>query len=160
MGFFSSSPAASQPATGTTGTHAAAARRARESAGSLSIVAKDLTVAGDLQAAGVVRIEGRIIGNVHAGEQVLLCEGGIVEGDIITREAILGGRVHGHVHATDRVEIQATALVHGDIRTERLLIHEGGRVNGAVNMDPGASGAGGAGDWEQGAGPRLMESGA
>ncbi len=110
-------------------------RVARDGQGGLSIVAKDLTIAGDLQAAGVIRIEGRVIGNVHAGDQVLLSEGGIVEGDIAAREAVIGGRVHGCITATERVELQTSAVVHGDVATPRLLIQEGGRVNGGVKME-------------------------
>jgi cytoskeletal protein CcmA (bactofilin family) len=103
--------------------------------GGLSIVAKDLTIAGDLHAAGVIRIEGRVIGNVHAGDQVLICEGGIVEGDVLTREAVIGGRVHGSISGEERVELQTSAIVHGDIVTRRLLIQEGGAVNGAIRME-------------------------
>jgi cytoskeletal protein CcmA (bactofilin family) len=110
-------------------------RKTAGMSGGLSIVAKDLTIAGDLQAAGVIRVEGRVIGNVHAGDQVLLSDGGVVEGDVVTREAVIGGRVHGCITADERVELQASAVVHGDITTQRLLIQEGGRVNGAVRME-------------------------
>ena len=103
--------------------------------GGLSIVAKDLTIAGDLHASGVVRIEGRVIGNVHAGDQVLVSEGGIIEGDVVSREAVIGGRVHGSIAGEERVELQASAVVHGDIVTRRLLIQEGSAVNGAVKME-------------------------
>jgi cytoskeletal protein CcmA (bactofilin family) len=101
----------------------------------LSIVAKDLTIAGDLHAAGVIRIEGRVIGNVHADDQVLLTEGAIVEGDVVSREAVIGGRVHGSITGEERIELQSSAIVHGDIVTRRLLIQEGSAVNGAVKME-------------------------
>jgi len=103
--------------------------------GGLSIIAKDLTIAGDLQAEGVVRIEGRVVGSVHAGDQVLISEGGIVEGDVVAREAVIAGRVHGCIHGEERVELQASAVVHGDITTRRLLIQEGGQVNGGMKME-------------------------
>ena len=109
--------------------------RRRTDGHSLSIVAKDMTVAGDLSAEGVVRIEGRVTGNVSAGLQILLSEGGVVDGDMATREAVLAGEVRGTVSAEERIEVQATALVHGDLMTPRLLIQEGGRVNGSVRMD-------------------------
>lgn len=134
MGFFSAQPAVSTPAKSgmpATGDR----RRNRDPQGGLSIVAKDLTIAGDLQAEGVIRIEGRVVGNVHAGDQVLLCDGGIVEGDVVAREVVIGGRVHGCISSQERVELQSTAIVHGDIATRRLLIQEGGRVKGAVRMD-------------------------
>jgi cytoskeletal protein CcmA (bactofilin family) len=135
MGFFSSGPAKPGPA------HAAAAsapnprRRSTDGAAGLSIVAKDLTIAGDLQAAGIIRVEGRIIGCVHSGDQVLVSEGGVIEGDVVAREAVIAGRVHGSIQAEERVELQASAVVHGDILTRRLLIQEGGAVNGGVRME-------------------------
>ena len=110
-------------------------RRSNGAQGGLSIVAKDLTIAGDLQAEGVVRIEGRVVGSVHAGDQVLISEGGIVEGDIVAREAVVAGRVHGCISGEERVEVQASAVVHGDITTRRLTIQEGGQVNGCVKME-------------------------
>lgn len=126
MGFFS--------APATTGAPPVDRRRPGVPQGALSIVAKDLTIAGDLQAEGVIRIEGRVVGNVHAGDQVLISEGGIVEGDVVAREAVVGGRVHGCISGEDRVEIQASATVHGDVTSRRLLIQEGGQVNGCVKM--------------------------
>lgn len=133
MGFFSTHPVGQpvKPGVPATGDR----RRSRDPQGGLSIVARDLTIAGDLQAEGVIRIEGRVVGNVHAGDQVLLCEGGIIEGDVMAREAVIGGRVHGGITSEERVELQPSAVVHGNIVTRRLLIHEGGRVNGAVQMD-------------------------
>ena len=89
----------------------------------------------ELRVQGVIRIEGRVAGNVISGVQIRLSEGSVVEGDLRTREAVLGGEVHGNVIASERVEVQPTAAVHGDIITPRLLIQEGGRVNGGVRME-------------------------
>lgn len=127
MGIFS--------APSTTGAPAVDRRRPVVTQGGLSIVAKDLTIAGDLQAEGVIRVEGRVVGNVHAGDQVLISEGGIVEGDVVAREVVVGGRVHGSISGEERVELQASAVVHGDIVTRRLLVQEGGHVNGCVKME-------------------------
>ena len=130
MGLFSLAPTPKSESAGP-----AWERRRQREAGGLSIVAKDLTVSGNLEAAGVIRIEGRVQGNVQAGDQVLLSEGGIIEGNVATREAVIGGTVHGSISGSERVELQAGAAVEGDIATPRLLIQEGGRVNGTVRME-------------------------
>jgi len=114
---------------------AAPPQRRRTDSNAMSIIAPDMVVTGNLQAEGVVRIEGRVVGNVAAENQILLSQGGVVEGDLATREAVLAGEVHGTVAATERVEVQATAAVHGDIVTPRLLIQEGGRLNGGIRME-------------------------
>ncbi len=111
------------------------AQRRRTDSNAMSIIAPDMVVTGNLKAEGVVRIEGRVTGNVEAENQILLSQGGVIEGDLATREAVLAGEVHGTVAATERVEVQATAAVHGDIVTPRLLIQEGGRLNGGIRME-------------------------
>ncbi|HTY06160.1 MAG TPA: polymer-forming cytoskeletal protein [Gemmatimonadales bacterium] len=103
----------------------------------LSIIGAGMRVVGDITADGVVKIEGTIVGTIHAGRQVLVAKGGMVEGDVFAREAIIGGEVRGTIEASERVELQATSVVHGDVATRRLLVQEGGEVNGVVRMGEG-----------------------
>ena len=100
-----------------------------------SIIASDMTVIGDLETEGVVRIEGRVKGTVRVGAQVLVSSGAVIEGDLHTQEAVVAGQVSGGIRATDRVELQGTAIVAGDIHTPRIAIVEGAKVTGEVKMD-------------------------
>src|SRR6266581_8382230 len=107
----------------------------------LSIIGTGMRVVGDITAEGVVKVEGTVVGTVRAGRQVLVAKGGTVEGDVMAREAIIGGEVRGSIHADERVEIQTASVVHGDIATKRLLVHEGGEINGVIRMGEGAADA-------------------
>ena len=71
-----------------------------------SIIASDMTVIGDLETEGIVRIEGRVKGTVRVGAQVLVSSGAVIEGDLHTQEAVIAGQVSGGIRATDRVELQ------------------------------------------------------
>lgn len=102
--------------------------------GALSIIAAGMTVTGDIESSGVVKIEGRVVGTIRGARQVLVGRQGVVQGDIETREAVIGGTVHGNVTGKERVEIQATAAITGDVATKSIVVHEGGRINGAVRM--------------------------
>ncbi|MGH7526034.1 MAG: bactofilin family protein [Gemmatimonadales bacterium] len=110
-------------------------RRRRTDQIPFSIIASDMTVVGDLETAGVVRVEGRVRGTVRGGQQVLVAEGAVIEGDVHTQEAVIAGQVSGGINAKDRVELQASAVVTGDIITPRIAIVEGARVSGEVKMD-------------------------
>jgi cytoskeletal protein CcmA (bactofilin family) len=101
----------------------------------LSIVGHDLSVTGDFVAEGVVKIEGKVKGTIRAGSQILVAPGAVIEGDLYTKEAVIGGEVRGVINATERVELQATAVVEGDINTARIAILEGARVSGEVRME-------------------------
>jgi len=109
-----------------------------EATAGLSIIGAGMRVVGDITADGVVKVEGTVVGTVQAARQVLVGKGGEVEGDVLTREAIIGGEVRGSVRAEERVEIQSTSVVHGDIATKRLFVQEGGEINGVVRMREGA----------------------
>ncbi len=102
-----------------------------------SIIASDMTVIGDLETEGVVRVEGRVRGTVRVGAQVLVSQGAVIEGDLHTQEAVIAGQVSGAIHARERVELLATAMVAGDILTPRISIIEGAQVTGEVKMDAG-----------------------
>jgi cytoskeletal protein CcmA (bactofilin family) len=103
----------------------------------LTIIAAGTRVIGDVESDGVVKVEGQVVGAVRADRQVLVARGGRVEGDVISADAVMGGEVHGSVNAKDRVEVQPGAIVHGDIITGRLIVQEGGEVNGTVQMADG-----------------------
>jgi cytoskeletal protein CcmA (bactofilin family) len=101
----------------------------------LSVVATGTRITGQVDTSGVVKIEGTVAGSVRAERQVLVAKGGVVEGDIYTREAVVGGTVTGAIFSDERVEVQSTAQIHGDITTKRILLQEGGEVNGNLKME-------------------------
>jgi cytoskeletal protein CcmA (bactofilin family) len=119
-------------------------RRRRTDQIPFSIIASDMTVIGDLETDGVVRVEGRVRGTVRVGAQVLVTAGAVIEGDLHTQEAVVAGQVSGAIVARERVELQATAVVSGDIHTPRIAIVEGAKVSGEVKMDVNAAAAGAA----------------
>src|SRR5256714_14483873 len=88
----------------------------------LSIIGTGMRVVGDITAEGVVKIEGTVVGTVRAGRQVLVGKGGEVEGDVNSREEIIGGEVRGSNRAEERVEAQASREEHGDIAAKRLPV--------------------------------------
>ena len=108
--------------------------------GALSIIAAGMSVTGDVETNGVVKIEGTVTGSILGARQVLLGRQGEIKGDVNAREVVLGGRVQGNVRASERVEIQATSVVNGDIVAKSIVVVEGGRINGAVRMDDALEG--------------------
>lgn len=94
-----------------------------------TIIGPESNLKGDLTSKGTVKIDGQVEGNV-AADSLIIGEGGILTGDAIVREVIVGGRIVGTIHATDGVDIQHKGEVRGDIFAARLTIAEGGRLDG------------------------------
>lgn len=98
-----------------------------------TIIGQGFTFTGQLQGSSAIRIEGKIIGNINVDGGVILGEKGSVEGDIITKSAIIFGTVTGNVKTT-QLEIKKTGYVNGEITTDTLEIELGAQYNGKLNM--------------------------
>ena len=100
-----------------------------------TIIGEGYTFTGEVQGSSVIRIEGKIIGNVNVDGGVVLGEKGNVDGDITSKTVIIFGIVNGNIKTT-QLEIKKTGYVNGDITTDALEIELGALYNGKLNMHP------------------------
>ena len=100
----------------------------------ISIIAPGTKVHGDIDTDGTLRVEGAVEGQIKAAKAVVVGKDGVVDGNILTQDAVIGGRVNGTVTAESRLELQATCVIDGEIRARRVKLEEGGKVNGQVAM--------------------------
>lgn len=100
----------------------------------ISIIGPGMTVVGDCDTDGTIRIEGTIRGSVRAGKAVVVGKDGVVDGDITTQDAVISGKVLGTVVAESRLELQATSRIDGEVRARRMQLEEGALLNGTVSM--------------------------
>jgi cytoskeletal protein CcmA (bactofilin family) len=105
------------------------------SEGAISLIAPGMSIVGDCETDGTVRVEGRIEGTIRAGKSVVVGRSGEVVGDIITQDAVVSGRVSGNIAADSRLELQATCDIQGELRSRRVQLDEGARFNGQVHME-------------------------
>ncbi|HEY5465371.1 MAG TPA: polymer-forming cytoskeletal protein [Hanamia sp.] len=98
-----------------------------------TIIGEGFVFIGEVRGTSVIRIEGKIIGNVHVENGVILGEKGNIEGDMITKSAIIFGTIKGNVKSS-QLEIKKTGLINGDISTDTLEIELGAQYNGKLNM--------------------------
>ena len=100
----------------------------------MSIIGPGMTVVGNCESDGTIRIEGTVNGSVKAGKAVVIGKQGLVTGDIMTQDAVISGRVEGKLVAASRLELQATSHIEGEVHTKRMQLEEGSVLNGSVHM--------------------------
>ncbi|HUZ60972.1 MAG TPA: polymer-forming cytoskeletal protein [Hanamia sp.] len=98
-----------------------------------TIIGEGFVFIGEIRGSAVIRIEGKIIGNVHVENGVILGEKGNIEGDLHTKSAMIYGTIKGNVKSS-QLEIKKTGLINGDISTDTLEIELGAQYNGKLNM--------------------------
>ena len=105
-------------------------------------IAEDSVFEGTVHAVGDVRIDGRVVGLVHAEERVVVAPRGRVDGDIDASTADVSGQVEGEVRATKRLVLRREAAVLGTIQAEQLAVEDGATFTGTCHMRHGVAAVG------------------
>ncbi len=113
--------------------------RAAGSEATLSVIAVGLRVVGDILGSGMLKVDGRVEGSIAGSRQVIIGRDGSVRGNVEANDVVLAGMVEGSILGAERVEVQGSAVMHGDIQTRVIIVHEGARLNGVVQMGPVAA---------------------
>jgi len=100
----------------------------------MSVIGKSIHISGEVRSSSDLTIEGEVTGPVICeGVNVTLTATATVTGDVIGGEITVFGRSSGQLIATGVVDVRAGATVEGTIIAPRLILHDGGRVNGVVD---------------------------
>ncbi len=102
----------------------------------LSVLARADRLEGTLKVAGTLRVQGTLTGSVEA-TTVQIDEGASVKADITADEVVIGGEYNGKLVCRQRLEIRSTGVVVGQVQTFRLMLHEGGSIDGELKMIKG-----------------------
>lgn len=93
-----------------------------------TIIARDLTVEGNLTSTGVIEIEGNVRGTLN-GTTIILREECFVEGAIISEFLSIRGRFEGSIKAKN-ISISSKARIHGEIEYDSLSVEDGACIDG------------------------------
>lgn len=75
-----------------------------------------------------------IEGTVRTAAKVAIGATGLVNGDIICRNADIEGKVNGDLEVSELLTLKSTCIVEGNIYTAKIVIENGARFNGICTM--------------------------
>ena len=107
---------------------------AKEDAGgqsaSQSIIGPSLQVMGTIENAESLRVEGRVIGDISATSELVIAQGGRVEGDVSASRIVAAGTISGDLRATDELVLVKTAKVIGNVNAPVVVMESGASMDG------------------------------
>lgn len=86
----------------------------------------------------------RIVGS-HPGRSLATCGDILVEApsqlnvEIIANNVTIRGKVNGSVSANECLEVDSTGRIYGDVRAAKLIVRDGGVIQGRIEMLPSLS---------------------
>ena len=98
-----------------------------------TIIGNDIVFKGDIYGENVIRIEGKVEGNISLKQGIILGEKAFVEGNMESDYIILFGHIKGNIKSKEIV-LKSTGTVQGDIVTDALEIEMGSRYNGNLKI--------------------------
>ena len=93
------------------------------------------TIRGELEFSSYFRVDGRVEGTVKSRSELVVGDGGVVEGEVEVARCVVGGQVRGTIRASEQVLLHQSAKVWADIHTPALVMEDGAFLEGSVSMD-------------------------
>ena len=94
----------------------------------------NVVIEGTVSGTEAVLIEGTVKGQIHLQSDLRVGTKARVEATVHARNVTIEGKVNGDVSADDRVELIAGAAVDGNIKAPKIIVAEGARFRGNVDM--------------------------
>jgi len=86
-----------------------------------------------------VEVEGSLEGRVEISKAFRVGLHGVVRAEVAAGTVAIAGHVVGNVSARERVELLPTAILEGNIQAPRIVIGEGARFTGRIDMSGGSA---------------------
>ena len=98
-------------------------------------IGRSITIKGEVTGDEDLLIQGRVEGSVDLKQHaVTVGPDGEVKASIIGRVVTVEGKVEGDLSADEQVILRSSAAVQGDITAPRVVLEDGARFRGGVDM--------------------------
>ncbi len=97
-------------------------------------IGEDTSFEGALASSKSLTIFGGVKGTIECQGRVVIGQTGKIEADIVADDVIVSGKIVGNVTARSKLELTSTGIIQGDVKTARLIMEDGGKLDGHCEM--------------------------
>jgi len=99
-------------------------------------IGQSIQIKGDLIGNEDLTIEGKVDGNISLKDHHLtIGPNGRITANILAKTVTVVGEVVGNITADEKVEVAGTGRMKGDITAPNLVLADGARFKGSVDME-------------------------
>jgi cytoskeletal protein CcmA (bactofilin family) len=99
------------------------------------MIGSKVKVNGDIVSAEDLLVEGEVSGTITLTDNELVVgTSGRVQANVSAKTVRIEGEVNGDVEASERVVICASGEVQGNVSSPRVMLEDGGRFKGSIDM--------------------------
>ena len=105
-----------------------------ETTAAVNMIGAGTIITGDIVSKGDIRVDGTLKGSVNTEGRVVLGREGMIEGDVICKDADISGIIKAKITVSQLLSLKTTAKLSGDIITNKLSIEPGAAFSGSCSM--------------------------
>lgn len=94
----------------------------------------NITIDGAVTGATAVLIEGTVRGKINLNADLRVGTKARIEATVHAKNVTVEGKLTGDISADEKVELVASATVDGNIKAPKIVVAEGARFRGSVDM--------------------------
>jgi cytoskeletal protein CcmA (bactofilin family) len=99
-----------------------------------TFIGPNVTIEGTVSGSEPVLIEGTVRGKINLSSELRIGTKARIEASVHAKNVTVEGKLTGDISADDRVELVASATVDGNIKAPKIVVAEGARFRGSVDM--------------------------
>lgn len=100
----------------------------------VTVIGNSIFISGNIEGKEDLSVQGRIEGNITLSNTLFLEESGIIKADVSVKNAVISGVLVGNVEAEESIEITEIGQMVGDIVAPRVVIRDGAKFRGNIDM--------------------------
>ena len=102
------------------------------------MIGSKVKVSGDIVSSEDLLVEGEVTGTITLAEnELVIGTSGRVKANVAARTVRIEGQVNGDIEGSERVVICASGDVEGNVSAPRVMLEDGGRFKGSIDMGSG-----------------------
>lgn len=104
-----------------------------------ALIGPSIEIKGNLSGTEDLHIEGRIDGKIEMLQcSVTVGKSGRVNANITARSIVVMGEVNGDMFGEEQIVLRPTCAVNGNLFAPRVILEDGARLKGSIDMTPKA----------------------
>ncbi len=100
----------------------------------VTVIGNSIFISGNIEGKEDLSVQGKIEGNITLSNTLFLEESGVVKADVSVKNAVISGILVGNIEAEESIEITEIGQMVGDIIAPRVVIRDGAKFRGNIDM--------------------------
>lgn len=101
-----------------------------------AVIGSKIRFKGELIGEEDLLVQGTVEGTIDLkGHNLIVGEQGVLHANVTAKTITIEGKVEGDLYGEERIAIKSSSQVQGNVKAERVVLEDGAKFRGSIDMD-------------------------